>query len=467
MDTSYQDFLMSKRIAHKPCGIDIDSESLNKNLFDWQRVVVKWALYKGRSALFEDAGLGKTIQFLSWASAVHDETCGDIIIFSPLAVSHQTIREGIKFGVPVTYCKSKDDVMPGINITNYERIDNFDPSAFIGVVLDESSIIKSFTGKFRNELIERYESTPYKLACSATPAPNDYTELGNTAEFLGVMSRSEMLSMFFINDTSDTTASWRLKGHVKNNVFWDWLASWAVVMRRPSDIGFSDDGYILPDINYVEHVIPYSGTRDTLFVEQAEGLSGVRESMRETLVDRVKKCAEIANGNDKVWAVWCNLNDESSALTAAIDGAVEVKGSDKPEYKEKTLLAFSDDTIRAIITKPKLAMFGMNWQNCYNVIITGLSHSYEQFYQLIRRFHRFGQKNTVNVHIVYGEREGNVLNTVLEKERRASDMFESMIVHMRSIMKDELTVTDRKTTLYNPKTEMQLPKFIIEGVIND
>ena len=393
-----------------------------------------------------------------------EKTEGDVILFAPLSVSHQTVREGRKFGIDVNRCESQHDVRPGINITNYERLSKFDISKFQGVILDESSIIKSFTGKFRNQIIEETINTPYRLACSATPSPNDYTELGNTAEFLGVMKRSEMLSMFFINDTSDTNANWRLKGHVRKNKFWEWLSSWCVMIQKPSDIGFNDDGFILPKIKHTDHVIKYDGPRDGLFVEPAVGLSGIRASMRESLKDRCIKCAEIVNSSVDQWVVWCNLNDESKELVSLIPGAVEVKGPDDPKFKENAFLDFADGKIRVLVTKPKIAMYGMNWQNCHNTIVTGLSHSYEQFYQLVRRFWRFGQPNEVNCHIVIGEREGNVLMTIKQKDEKMKAMFSQMVHHMRDLMKTELESTCRKSTKYNPQKEMELPCFLRSSI---
>lgn len=458
---NYHRFLSEKLSAHKPSGFEISLGSLNSNLFDWQKILVRWALFKGKAALFEDCGLGKTLQQLEWALQVHKYTGQDVLIFAPLAVSQQTVREGAKFGITVNRCLDSKDVKPGINITNYERIDLFDHARFVGIVLDESSIIKDFTGAFCNNLIEKYSDTPYKLACSATPSPNDYTELGNTAEFLGVMTRSEMLSMFFINDSGDTTASWRLKGHVKDNKFWEWLASWCVAIQKPSDIGFDDNGFILPELVMHEHIIPAEA--NGWFVEQASGLSEIRDSMRETLEDRAEVCAAIVNASDDIWAVWCGLNDESKRLTALINGAVEVCGSDSADHKEKSFLDFADSKIKALVTKPKIAMWGLNWQNCNHVVVTGLSHSYEQFYQLVRRFYRFGQTKPVHVHIVIGEREGIVLDAIRRKEKQAAEMFAGMIRHMRNITITELQHTQRKATGYSPTVEMVLPSFLEEA----
>lgn len=454
----YLEFLKRKFIDYTPCGFEVDINELNPMLFDWQKVLVRWALYKGRSALFEDCGLGKTLQQLEWANQVHLHTNGNVLIFAPLAVSQQSVREGRKFGIDVNRCNNQEDVVSGINITNYERLEKFDPTSFVGIVLDESSIIKDFTGKFRNRLIEAYSQIPYKLACSATPSPNDYTELGNTAEFLGVMTRSEMLSMFFINDSGDTTASWRLKGHVADNKFWEWLSTWCVVLQRPSDLGFKDDGFILPELKIHEHVIPAEKTG--WFIEHAEGLSGIRESMRDTMEDRCRLSAEIVNPSKDQWCIWCSLNQESEMLSKLISGAVEVKGSDDPEHKEAALLGFAEANISRLVTKPKIAMWGLNFQNCCNSVVTGLSHSYEQFYQLVRRFYRFGQSKPVNIHIVIGEREMGVLDTIKRKEKQMADMFAGMVRHMQKLTIQELSHSTRKTTPYNPTIEMKLPKFL-------
>lgn len=455
----YSEFLKTKIIDHKPSGFEVDISELNRMLFDWQKTLVRWSLFKGRAALFEDCGLGKTPQQLEWAKSIHEYTGKNILILAPLAVSLQTKREGEKFGIKVTVCKSQDDVAHGINITNYERLESFDAESFIGVVLDESSILKNFTGKYRNKIIECFLNTPYKLACTATPAPNDYTELGNTAEFLGVMTRSEMLSMFFINDAGDT-GTWRLKGHVKENLFWEWLSSWSIMMRKPSDIGFDDNGFILPELKIHEHVIPYNGKKNTLFVERAKTLSERRRARVECLDERVDLASGLVNENGSRWIAWCNLNVESEALKKSIRNSVEVKGSDNPEYKEQSLLNFANGEIKALVSKPRIAGFGMNFQNCHNMAFVGLSDSYEQFYQAIRRCWRFGQNEPVNAHIITGEREGRVVENIKRKENDMSKMFGGMVSHMAKMMKSELSQFKKTKTDYNPNVEMRLPDFL-------
>lgn len=458
----YKSFLREKSVTFRPSGFDVALSKLNPMLYDWQKVLVRWALARGRAALFEDCGLGKTPQQLVWSQAVHEYTSGDILILAPLAVSAQTIREGRKFGIDVNLCRTGDDVKHGINITNYDRLHLFDPSIFTGIVLDESGILKNFAGKIRNQIIESFLDTPYKLCCTATPSPNDFTELGNTAEFLGVMTRPEMLSMFFINDTSDT-GTWRMKGHVKDNIFWEWLASWSVMMRMPSDIGFPDGGFILPKLNMVENVIPYSGKRHTMFVEHARTLAERREARRESLTERVAMASELANRNGDQWICWCNMNIESTSLTKSIDGAVEITGSDSREHKEQSMIDFQDGKIKTLVTKPKIAGLGMNLQNCSNMAFVGLSDSYEQLYQAVRRCWRFGQGKTTNAHIIIGEREGAVLQNIKRKEADMERMFTGMIGHMAHITQNELGSAERKTTPYNPEIEMLLPDFLMKG----
>ena len=460
----YEDFLSKKQIIFKPSGFDV--EEINPILFDWQKILVKWALKKGKAAIFADCGLGKTPMQLEWAHRVNTHTKSPVIIFAPLAVSLQTQREGIKFGIDVNVAKSMDDIKHGINISNYEKIHKFDPSFFGGIVLDESSILKSFSGKYRNELIELYKNTPYKLACTATPSPNDFIELGNHSEFLGVMTRSEMLSMFFINDTANT-GTWRLKGHVKSNLFWKWLASWSVMLRFPSDIGFNDDGFILPELKIIEHIIKFTGRKETLFVEEAATLTERRAARKESIQERVNLAADIINKSDETWLVGCNLNDESKMLTDNIKDAIEVTGSNKQEFKESAMLNFQDDKIKCLVSKPRICGFGMNFQKCHNMAFVGLSDSYEQFYQMLRRCYRFGQSSVVNAHIIISEKEGSVLKNIKRKSAEMDQMYAGMVYHMKELTKQELIQARKTQTTYNPQMPIQIPNFLISGAINE
>lgn len=451
----YSDFLQKKLILHQPSGFDVNADLLNDDLFDWQKTLVRWSLGKGRSALFEDCGLGKTPQQLEWADVVFEQERKPILIVAPLAVSAQTKREGEKFGIETKICASGDDVVNGINITNYEKLHKFDPRIFSGVVLDESSILKNFAGKIRNQIIDMFCATPYKLCCTATPAPNDYTELGNTSEFLNIMTRSEMLSMFFINDTGDT-GTWRLKGHAKSSAFWKWLSSWAVLMRMPCDLGFENNGFVLPELHIHQHTIG----KVNVFTQYAETLSDRRDARRESIKGRVECAASMVNKSDEIWLVWCDLNQESEMLKNAIKDSVEVKGSDSNEHKERAMLDFQDNKIKCLVTKPQIAGFGMNWQNCRNMAFVGLSDSYERLYQAIRRCWRFGQKNDVYAHIIVGNREGNVVENIKRKERDATQMYEQMLSNMIDLTKIEIRQSRRDSAVYNPTIEMKLPDFL-------
>jgi len=596
----YAEFLEKKKISDKPTGLKVVPE-LNPMLFDFQRDIVKWALKRGRAAIWADCGLGKGPMALEWAKHVP----GRVLIVAPLAVSHQFKRESEKFGVEVCVAKTPDQAEGRIIITNYERVELFDASEFTGVVLDESSILKAHDGKTRSMMIEKFKQTPFRLCCTATPAPNDHMELGNHAEFLGTMSRVEMLSMFFVHDGGDT-AKWRLKGHAKSE-FWKWLASWAVMIRKPSDLGYSDDGFDLPDLHMHQHTVEVDKpTEGMLFAMEAQTLQDRLQARRASIDDRVTAAAHIVNNTDGQFLVWCNFNDESAMLAKLIDGAVEVKGSDSSCYKEtaanwflgyvcdcqlqksrknvntqaykKTLMlggeqweknhepstcesgseateqksentgkkqrkrgtsegenctgtsqkeghallpqlqngeqktqkdtsrnesknmglpqtntdqclqpnledalfveSCKSDSIlttatkqgksedcfvqnatsvsgnsktttnlqnehictcggikpnRVMISKPSIFGFGLNFQNCQNMAFVGLSDSYEQFYQAVRRCWRFGQKKPVHVHMITAQTEGAVVANIKRKEKDAMEMAESMVEHMKEI----------------------------------
>ena len=370
----------------------------------------------------------------------------DVLILAPLAVSQQTVSEGIKFGVSVKYCRHADEVETGITITNYEMLDHFDVSRFAGVVLDESSIIKHFDGKMRKQIIESFSETPYRLACTATPAPNDHMELGNHAEFVGAMTRSEMLSMFFVHDGGDTS-KWRLKGHAESE-FWKWVCSWAVMIRKPSDLGYDDGDFVLPPLSIEQISVEHAFKGDFLFAMEAQTLQERIQARRESIGDRVKRCAEMANASPEPWLIWCNLNDEADELELAIPDAVQVRGGDKPEHKTAKLSGFSEGKHRVMITKPSIAGFGLNWQHCANVAFVGLSDSWEQYYQAVRRCWRFGQKNTVRVRIITSTAEGQVVANIKRKEADAQRMAEEMVKHMHSINEAEIKGTGRMTTEY-------------------
>jgi DNA modification methylase len=433
---AYEQFLASKRLVAAPAGFD--AGTIPPMLFDYQRDVVRWACKRGRAAIFSRYGTGKTPMQLAWAEQVVNHTGQDVLILAPLAVAQQTKREGEKFGIPVTVCRSQSDVKPGINITNYEMLPHFDPLHFAGIVLDESSILKSFEGKTRTAIIEAFARTPYRLACTATPAPNDHMELGNHAEFLGIMSRTEMLSTFFVHDGGDTSA-WRLKGHAEKE-FWAWVCSWAVMLRTPSDLGYSNEGFDLPPLTYhqievqVEHQEQApAGAQMYLMPVEALTLVDRRNARKISLPDRVKAAADLVNASNESWIVWCNLNDESKALAKAIPGAVEVSGSDTTEHKEKAALDFVTGKIRVLISKPSIFGFGMNWQHCHNAAYVGLSDSFEQLDQSIHRIHRYGQKEACHVYVITSELEGAVVRNIERKRKDHEKMTDRMIAEMKDL----------------------------------
>lgn len=458
----YHKFLETKISRVEDSGFDIDREQLNPKLFDYQKDIVKWSLKKGKSAIWADCGLGKTAMQLEYGHQVHKRTGGDVLIIAPLAVVNQTVREGNKFGYKVNICRKQEDVKEGLNITNYEMIEHFKVDQFIAVVLDESSILKSFTGKYRTLLIDMFKNTQYKLSCTATPAPNDYMELGNHAEFTGVMTRTEMLSTFFVHDSGDTS-KWRLKGHAEGE-FWKWISNWAVVLQKPSDLGYSDEGFTLPKLNIEEIIVPSKNDINSFLPKIAQTLQERRQARKESLEDRVNESAKLANENKEQWTVWCDLNAESEALKKAIGGAVEVRGSDKGQHKIDAALGFVDGDIRVIVSKPSIFGWGLNWQHCNNMIFTGLSDSYEQFYQAVRRCWRFGQKKDVNVYIVISEAEGSVKENIDRKSQDADKMMSEIVKHTHEILTKEVHGTTKETINYNPTEKMVIPKWL-KGVV--
>lgn len=449
---NYNDFIEQKNYILESSGFEISTEELSPALFDFQKDIVRWALAKGRACIFADCGLGKTLMQLEWSRQVHQETGGTVLILAPLSVTEQTAREGEKFHIPVTVCKGQEDVQDGINITNYEKLDRFDAGTFEAIVLDESSILKSFTGKIRNQIMEAFKDTPYRLACTATPAPNDYMELGNHSEFLGVMSRTEMLAMYFVHDGGQTS-KWKLKGHAEG-IFWEWMASWAVFIDNPANLGYDDTGYQLPDLNIQEVVVDgEEPLREQLTLTQR------RNARKESLELRCQAAAELVNSNDEQWLVWCDLNAESQRLYELCEDSFQIRGSDKPKYKTEIMNDFTDDMVKCLITKPSIAGFGMNWQNCHNMIFVGLSDSYEKYYQAVRRCWRFGQTQEVNVYIIISAKEGCVKENIERKQQDAESMQRAMIELTKEITKKELRKTCRIVSPYRADRAMKLPDW--------
>jgi hypothetical protein len=379
-----------------------------------------------------------------------------------LCVSQQTVEEAAKFGITVKYCREDDEVEPGITITNYEMLEHFDLDSFVGVVLDESSILKAHTSKTRAYITEQFRATPYKLSCTATPSPNDFMELGNQSEFLGVMSAQEMLATFFTHDGGDT-GKWRLKGHGKVK-FWEWMASWAICIRNPSDLGFDGSRYELPPIKIVEHVV--SGgelIEGQLFAITAQTLTERRQAKKSSMDDRIQLAASIANSTDKPVIIWCHMNEESERLAKLINGAVEVTGSQSLDVKSNNVMSFTHGDSRALVSKASICGFGMNWQHCDTMIFAGMDDSFEKYYQAVRRCHRFGQKKQVTVHIITAETEGAVKANIERKQAQANEMAEKMIDRMRQITKAQIIGARSNTETYNPNLPMTIPAWIKEA----
>lgn len=458
--TSYQDFLARKRVVDPMTGVK-DVPDMPAFMFPHQRDIVAWALRRGRAAIFAGTGLGKTAMELVWGNVVATYTGKPVLIFAPLAVSQQHIREAGKFGLSARIVSEQSEIGDGVNVTNYQKIGHFDLSLFGGVVLDESSILKSVDGHYRTRLIEECASIPFRLAATATPAPNDFMELGNHSEFLGVMSYTDMLATFFIHDGGDTQ-KWRLKGHAENE-FWKWMASWAVMLRKPSDLGYPNDGYDLPPLVQNQHVVgvEYAPSMDTglLFPMEARSMSERIAARRDTVFERVTMAAKITP-TDRPFVWWCNLNTESEALVKAIPGAVELRGADTDDAKERKLLDFSDGRIRVLVTKASLTGFGMNWQHCCDTGFVGLNDSFEQVYQAVRRFWRFGQINPVNVHFIAAETEGAVVANLKRKEADAERMAASMVLHMADLSSATVRGMVRDRPDYNPTIPVVMPAFL-------
>lgn len=436
MDKEYFELLERKKKRAVESGFEIDESVLNPVLFPFQKWGVKRALKAGKYAFFWDCGLGKTISQLEWLQQVANHTNKSVLIVCPLAVLEQTIREGVKFGYAV---KEYDGDLSsnGIYITNYDQLENVDCTPFIGVVLDESSIMKNFQGKTKQLIIDKFKHTPYKLCCTATPSPNDTTELCNHAEFLDVMTRNEMLAMYFIHD-GGKTSDWRIKGHAEES-FWDFVSTWAIMLNKPSDAGFSNDGYDLPPLNLRETVIE-TPKRDNwkLFNDSAVNATDFHKELRETTDLRLNKVAEIVNASDEQFIVWIGQDAEGVYLRKLIPDAVEVKGSDSRDYKKDKLLGFANGDFRVLITKLKIAQFGLNYQNCHNQIFASLDFSFEATYQGIRRSYRFGQEHAVNVWLIVTDTMQNVKESFERKQKQFENMQDKMSLSMGRNIKNQL-----------------------------
>ena len=458
--TDYTSFVMAKLLAVPPVGITRHIELID-GLFPHQIDLVRWALRRGRAAIFADTGLGKTRMQVAWADVVQRETGGDLLILAPLAVAKQTIAEASACGVTITHAHDASEVRPGINITNYDRLHKFDAARFVGVVLDESSVIKHHTSKTLQALLDAFSRTPYRLCATATPAPNDWTELGTHAEFLGIRSRAEMLAEFFVHDGGDTQ-TWRIKGHARQ-IFWRWVASWGVMLRSPAALGHEASAYNLPPLSVHQHTIESEHSQEEtgyLFAMEAADLMERRNARKASLAARVQECAALVNASDEPWVVWCDLNAEGDALREAIPGSVEIRGSDTDDVKEQRLMEFSDGRIRVLITKASITGWGLNWQHCRNVAFVGVTDSWEAYYQAVRRCYRFGQKREVHVHIFASEQEGSVVANLKRKEADAKAMGDALASEVIDSVRNELMGQGRESNDYTPSEAMNLPNFL-------
>jgi len=424
--STYAEFLERKQRTVQPAGRAVDMADVHPMLHPWQKRIVAWAVQRGRAAIWADTGMGKTVMMLEYGRLSGDKC----LIVAPLAVCHQTVREAAKLGIHASYVRADEDADgPGIWVTNYEMAFRFDAAKLDVVILDEASILKQSDGKTRTALISHFGGVPRRLACTATPAPNDNEELTSQAEFLGVMPRVEMLAAYFVHDED----GWRIKGHARGPMF-RWMATWAVALRRPSDIGGADTGYILPGLDIAPHLLPVDAVPDDqLFATGLGGVGGRAKVRKATLEARCERTAELVNAEPgEPWIIWCGLNAEADTITKLVPGAVNVHGSMTPEEKAEALLGFADQKIRVIVTKTSIASFGMNFQHCARMVFCGLGDSYEQYYQAIRRCYRYGQVRRVHAHIVLSELEGQIAENVARKEKQATQMTEELVREMQA-----------------------------------
>jgi hypothetical protein len=413
-------------------------------LFPFQVALTEWAIRKGRAAIFADCGLGKTFMQLTWAENVARKTDGRVLILTPLAVAFQTVKEGAKIGVEVTHRREGLHAGDRIVVANYERLHYFNAGDFTGVVCDESSILKNFDGETRKAITDFMRKRPYRLLCTATAAPNDYLELGTSSEALGELERKHMLAQFFTHDGGDTS-SWVLKGHARTGQFWRWVCSWARALRKPSDIGCEDDGFDLPPLSVRAHVVTAARPRDGyLFDIPAVGLDEQRQDLRRSIAERCDMAAQLINAHNRPAVAWCNLNEEGNRLAKAIRGAVEVAGADSEEHKEQTFAAFIRGDARVLVTKPSIGGFGLNLQHCAHETFFP-SHSYEQYYQAVRRCWRFGQVNPVTVDMITTDGQENVLRNLERKAEQASQMFDVLVAMMGKELRIEKRTASAKS----------------------
>lgn len=459
---AYAELLAAKRYRAPDSGLSVDAGDLHPDLFDFQRALVSWALRKGRAALFADTGLGKTFMQLEWArQLVERGEAQRVLVLAPLAVAHQTVAEAHRFGIDAAYAKNEAAATADVSVSNYERLHLFDTDAYDAVVLDESSILKAFSGTTKRALVAAFRRTPYRLACTATPAPNDIEELTNHADFLSVMAANEMRSTFFIADSRGEFMRYRLKGHA-HEAFNRFLASWSAAVRMPSDLGFDDDGFVLPPLEIVDHVVSTDWAPDgQLFGLGTKGVgqaAAVRSHTTDTRADTA--AAVVLAEPDEAWLVWCGTNAEADAMKARLPDAIEVRGSDSQESKTDALLGFANGDIRTLVTKPGIAGFGMNFQRCARMIFVGLGYSYEQYYQAMRRCWRFGQTRPVVAHVVVSEPEQDVIDVVRTKEQNAQKLTDGLLKGMVEHTRKEVFAGTSAGDVYEPVAPVEVPSWL-------
>lgn len=446
----YQQFLQSKLVKNQVSGFNPNYNLIPTQAFQFQKDMIRWATNKGKAGLYVGTGSGKTLMELAYGKQLSEkENKEAIILLAPLGVTPQTVREGKKFDIEVNLCESQDNVKKGINITNYEKLHKFNTNNFIGVIADESSILKDYTGATSNELIERFRQTPYRLAASATPSPNDYMEIGTQAEFLGIMSRVEMLAMFFVHDGGETS-KWRLKGHAEQ-AFWQWVSTWACFMTHPRDLNYEEKGFDLPPLNIKEIVLEVE-CKDILFPVGKLTLEQRRNAKKDSIDDRIEACANLINKSDETWLVWCSLNEEGDKLEKLINSSKQIAGRHTSEYKEQTMIDFADNKIKCLITKLQIAGKGMNWQNCHNMAFVGLGDSFEYYYQGIRRCWRFGQTEQVNVYVITSSAEGAIVDNIKRKEKDYEKMTQEITKYTKEYVREELSQTTHQKNEYKTDT---------------
>lgn len=461
MTTDYRKFLASKRFIPPSSGLTVSPADVSDGLFDFQRHIVAWAVGRGRAAIWADTGLGKTRMQLEWLRLTGQRG----LILAPLGVTAQTVREAAEIGITVAYCRDQDeaDAAESHVITNYERLDKFDATAFAAVVLDESSILKAFSGSVKRSLVATFRETPFRLACTATPAPNDLEELCNHADFLGVMSPAEMRSTFFIADSRGEFMKYRIKGHART-AFFEWLATWAIACRSPEDLGFDGSAYDLPPLNIVDHLVATDWTPEgSLFSFGLNGITERSQVRRDTLEARVGRAAELVLAEpDEPWIVWCGRNDEADMMSKALSvmRPVNVQGSDSPESKAASLAEFAGGEIPVLVTKSSIAGMGLNFQRCARMVFVGLGDSYEQYYQAIRRCYRFGQTRAVDVHIVVSDVEAPIIANVRAKERLAREITDGLVAAITAENRRELFAGTSKGEVYEPTAPASIPAFL-------